>query len=849
VLEQQPTFARDVGHLGLEQRPAEGEDRGLILVVQSMKNRLARWLAGAALGIAGCAQPGELAQSESAADEAGRMLPDIIVRRSDLYDHSVGDSAGRRYLYLSNGTANVGEGKLHLYGGPANLDGTQDVIQRISHVDGTTSDRLAGKFTYHPTHGHIHFEGWAAYRLRSILADDGVGPIVAAGEKTSFCILDLAVHDSTLPNYNPAGEFRACGSGTQGISVGWIDIYSQYLPGQSIDITGLADGDYWLESEVDPDDNVLESNEDNNIERIKVAIGSPPDAYEPNDSLADLAWRPIGAPNSPNLGPVDPLRIIEGLTIDRSGNDDWFRFYANSTGSAADYVRIEHPGSDLDLDLLDSSGGFIATSSMAGDDDELSLAGLPEDSYYVRVHGRNGATTPGYRLLIDPPANSPPTVTIAAPGAGDVRLVASVDTYRVEWSVIDPEADDTWVTVMVNGQPQLDGQQIVLPTSRNTPGSQGFYVINSADFVAGTYWVYVQVTDGGTTTGAWSLGTVTWAIEVPANDLCANASPIGDGLTIFSTVGAMTDGPEHALCNAAGSAQVKNDIWFEYTATCDTQITFSTCMSAPFDTKIAVYDGTSCADLASEITACVDDTPMCSLTSSVTVGAIQGQALLVRLGGYGSTTGRGTLQITASPACPICGNGVIEDGELCDGAAGAPANQVCNATCTSLELVRPLINEVFYNSPSYDVGSFIEIAGPPNMPLDGYRLRFLRSVGTEYFASQPLDGRRIGPSGYFLLVQDSLVTVPAGATSMTSGKANLINNVGSLQLWNGSALVDAIGYGSFPPGASFGGEGTPAADTGGASIQSLARRGGFVDRDDNAMDFVLSTQTPGAANP
>ena len=59
------------------------------------------------------------------------LYPDIIVRQSDLYDNDIWLSSGRRWLRLSNGTANIGDGKLYLYGVfPPNDDGTQISVGR-----------------------------------------------------------------------------------------------------------------------------------------------------------------------------------------------------------------------------------------------------------------------------------------------------------------------------------------------------------------------------------------------------------------------------------------------------------------------------------------------------------------------------------------------------------------------------------------------------------------------------------------------------------------------------------------------------------------------------------------------
>ena len=447
-------------------------------------------------------------------------LPDIIVRESDLYDNDISTnvSPGRVHLRLSNGTANIGIGKLHLYGGADNGDGTQKVIQRVFRSDGSFYEREAGNFVYHPTHSHIHFEAWGQYRLREILPGDGVGPIIAQGEKTSFCILDLGVYDSSLPGFPPAGEFRSCSSTTQGLSIGWIDVYSKGLPDQNIDITDVAPGQYWLESEVDPENHVLESDESNNIARIKVTIpdtsgggGGEPDAYEPNGSRTETAGRPEGGPASPNLGPCGPQRTVSGLTIHNSTDNDYFRFYMPHTGTSSDFVRIDfsHGLGDLDMALQSSAGSTLSTSEGTSNSEVISMNGRAEGWYFVRVYGWNGATG-AYTLTVNPSQNNSPSIEVLNPPAGDISLIHGNDTYTTTWNATDPESDSTWVSIWMNTTPTLDGNEVFLPTSINTQGAQGFYVINSAYLDPGTYFVYAQVTDGGTTSGAWSAGTVSF---------------------------------------------------------------------------------------------------------------------------------------------------------------------------------------------------------------------------------------------------------------------------------------------------------------------------------------------------
>ncbi|HET9252991.1 MAG TPA: lysyl oxidase family protein [Candidatus Eisenbacteria bacterium] len=443
--------------------------------------------------------------------------PDIVTRTNELYDHDIVTSIvpGRTHLRLSNATANIGSGRLHLYGVlPDNGDGTQDVRQRIWRSDGTFYDRDAGAFVYHQEHSHIHVQDWAVYRLRAVAEGGGVGAVVAEGAKTSFCILDLIVHDNTLPGFPPSPAYTSCGTTIQGLSVGWADIYQKSLEGQNIDITGVPPGEYWLESESDPLDHVLEADETNNVARILVTIVPPgtfsPDPYEPNNQVSDLDSRPVGGPNSPVLGPCGPVTTLFGLSIHTAGNDDYFRFYMPATGSMGDEVRIDFTGSqgNLELSLLDAAGNTLDVSSSTRNWEKISLKDRPAGWYHVRVYGFLGATSPGYSLTINPSQNGTPTITVGNPPAGNVA-VSETGTYTATWTASDPDGNDTWVDVFLNTAPTLNGNEIFLTTSQNTPGGQGFYVINPASLPHDTYYVYTRIKDGGTASGDWSAGTIT----------------------------------------------------------------------------------------------------------------------------------------------------------------------------------------------------------------------------------------------------------------------------------------------------------------------------------------------------
>lgn len=137
----------------------------------------------------------------------------------------------------------------------------------------------------------------------------------------------------------------------------------------------------------------------------------------------------------------------------------------------------------------------------------------------------------------------------------------------------------------------------------------------------------------------------------PANDACAAAIPVGDGATGFDTTGADTDGPAlPAGCEEGFGLSLGQDIWFCYTATCDGTATASLCGSG-YDTRMAVYNGCACPPTT--LLSCNDDFAGCGgngLQSQTSFPVTNGNSYLIRVGGFGTAQGAGTLNIS-------CGGG------------------------------------------------------------------------------------------------------------------------------------------------------------------------------------------------
>jgi hypothetical protein len=186
-------------------------------------------------------------------------LPDLIVDPNDLgafltvntldvkpdacelVDRCVGAAGARRVLRFLTTTANIG-----------------------------TADLVLGVPEDHPEHfswsecdHEWKYAGFASYKLL-----DPSGNVAAVGGKSAFCIMDER-------NYAEDGSGPVYTCGTQGLSVGWADVYSAGLDCQWIDVTDVPAGDYTLEVSVAPNGMLAELSHDNNSASVPVSIAAP----------------------------------------------------------------------------------------------------------------------------------------------------------------------------------------------------------------------------------------------------------------------------------------------------------------------------------------------------------------------------------------------------------------------------------------------------------------------------------------------------------------------------------------------------------------------------------------------
>ncbi|HEX2241297.1 MAG TPA: lysyl oxidase family protein [Actinomycetota bacterium] len=250
------------------------------------------------VGLAGilwlAAAPVARPQTPTLADQLPNLVPlapeDIEIRQVD--------GGGEPALRFSVWIANEGDYAFELVARAQDYSARSDALaeQCIAWAGprACTERRSIGTLSYHQAHGHYHFEDFALYELRRVAApgrpDMSERGLVRTSEKVSFCLQDVQRRDGVDPLYaTPWPLYYGCfaGQGVQGISPGWVDIYSWGTPGQQIPLKGIADGTYALVLYTDPGNRVFETNDSDNMsiaivdllrggKKVRVVCTSPP---------------------------------------------------------------------------------------------------------------------------------------------------------------------------------------------------------------------------------------------------------------------------------------------------------------------------------------------------------------------------------------------------------------------------------------------------------------------------------------------------------------------------------------------------------------------------------------------
>ncbi|HPF38294.1 MAG TPA: hypothetical protein P5081_12015 [Phycisphaerae bacterium] len=182
----------------------------------------------------------------------------------------------------------------------------------------------------------------------------------------------------------------------------------------------------------------------------------------------------------------------------------------------------------------------------------------------------------------------------------------------------------------------------------------------------------------------------------PANDDCANPTPVTEGSYLFTLSGATTDGDElpqffdGCWQGLAEENFIDNDVWFTYTASCTGVVQIDTCGSYDLgdssNTTIGVYDDCVTCPPSSETNLIVCNNAempapvqLCfgnggaGQDAAIRFDAIAGLCYKIRVGTEnGTPSGVGVLNIVCGGACcpPDGGLCTIETQDYCEQVIG-----------------------------------------------------------------------------------------------------------------------------------------------------------------------------------
>jgi Lysyl oxidase len=206
------------------------------------------------------------------------LMPNL--RSTAATDLQLEQHGSLRRLRFAAWLANLGPGPLLLE--PVDTSGCppgQLAAEQLLHVD-TTGDgvfqrsrdpvaerRPAGCMLDHVDHDHWHFDAMARYSLRSLSGD-----VIAARRKVSFCLRDNR-RVPGAPVMVRREHFGECSRrDVQGISPGWVDVYTADLTGQGMRLPDGLTGSFCLELAADPLGRLAETSESDNAVVLAVQI-------------------------------------------------------------------------------------------------------------------------------------------------------------------------------------------------------------------------------------------------------------------------------------------------------------------------------------------------------------------------------------------------------------------------------------------------------------------------------------------------------------------------------------------------------------------------------------------------
>jgi len=628
------------------------------------RRRLRRRLALLALAAAALVVLVPAAQQAAATHTVGGdLLPDLQVNAPTALEIRT-TSAGARQLWFATGVVNTHSGPLELIPRAEDCNGNGDTTddrtayQRIYRdadsngfftraTDAGSRDVRAGCMLFHAAHNHWHFDDFARYELRPYNVDGSLGAVVRTSDKVSFCVADEHRRVPELPgspnvNHYPKLDTGCGQNAVMGLSVGWGDDYDINRDGQWLDVTGLPDGPYCLVSTADPTNQVAETNDANNMARIKVTLSGASVSWQPYEPC--LPADTVAPDTTLASGPADPSASSSARFV-FGGTASAYRFECSLDGAAfapcaapKDYAGLAGGGHTFAVRAVDVFGN--TDQSPATWRWSIAAPSAPANDNFASAQALSGAA-----------GSVGADTTSATRETGEPLIVGNAGGHSVwyTWTAVatGPTTLDTIGSAYDTTLAVYSGSSLTALTKLAEDDDAAGNRLSRVSFAATAGVVYRVQVDGyrGTSGPAWyGALKLNWSFAAapppppppsgaPANDNFANALLVSgaSGSVAGDTTHATRETGEPLIVGNAGGRSV----WFRWTANATRTVTVDTIGSA-FDTTLAVYTGSTLTALTRRAQ---DDDSGGNRTSRVSFAATAGVVYRIQIDGYRGTSG------------------------------------------------------------------------------------------------------------------------------------------------------------------------------------------------------------------
>ncbi len=375
-----------------------------------------------------------------------------------------------------------------------------------------------------------------------------------------------------------------------------------------------------------------------------------------------------------------------GATLDNAGTCTtsntapgvWYTFVGNGGNVTASLCT----GTNYDSKLSVYTGSCGAFVCVTGNDDacgaqsEVSFTSVDATTYYILVHGFSSGTG-NFELNVTcpPPANNL-CADAQALSCGDAVSGTTVNADATgQPTCLTGASPGVWYSFVGDGTDYIidvtaPGFDPVIVVTSSCGGACDVLEVGTgsvsatvtATTIGATYYVYVL--DNFFNEMLFDLALSSSACTPPANDDCANATPIACG-------GTATGSTVNATVDNAGTCVTTNTapgVWYSFAGD-GSEVTASLCANTDYDSKLSVYTG-SCGSFT-----CVTgvDDGCGTADGEVTFSSIPGTTYYILVHGFSSGTGNYELNVTcAAPANDVCGGAIaLACGDVVTGATSA----------------------------------------------------------------------------------------------------------------------------------------------------------------------------------